>query len=75
MLDMLEIHEDKYLELFLMKCGFSGVQHKQYETDFYFFFFNLESVWIFYFIFIFTPAYILARRQLLIKNGKQSNLK
>lgn len=35
---MLEIHEDKYLELFLMKCGFSGVQHKQHETDLFYFF-------------------------------------
>lgn len=33
---MLEMHEDKYLELFLMKCGFNGVQHKQHETDFHF---------------------------------------
>lgn len=38
MLNMLEIHEDKYLELFLMKCGFSGVQHKQHETDLFYFF-------------------------------------
>lgn len=36
MLDMLEMHEDEYLELFLMKFGFNGVQHKQHETDFYF---------------------------------------
>lgn len=38
MLNMLEIHEDKYLELFLMKYGFSGVQHKQHETDLFYFF-------------------------------------
>lgn len=69
MLDMLEIHEDKYLELFLMKCGFSGAQHKQHETDFYFFFY-LESVWNFYFIFILPPANILLKRQLLIKKVK-----
>lgn len=57
MLDMLEIHEDKYLELFLMKCGFSGVQHKQYETDFYFFFFTWK-VFGFFILFLFLPLLI-----------------
>lgn len=33
---MLEMNEDKYLKLFLMRCGFNGVQHKQHEVDFYF---------------------------------------
>lgn len=57
MLDMLEIHEDKYLELFLMKCGFSGVQHKQYETDFYFFFLTWK-VFGFFILFLFLPLLI-----------------
>lgn len=58
MLDMLEIHEDKYLELFLMKCGFSGVQHKQHETEFnLFFFFTWKVFGIFIlFYFYFTPC-------------------
>lgn len=70
MLDMLEIHEDKYLELFLMKCGFSGVQHKQHKTDLFYFFLTWKLFGFFYFIFMFTFAYIFVRRQLLIKKGK-----
>lgn len=74
---MLEIHEDKYLELFLMKCGFSGVQHKQHETDFNLFLLLGKCLeFLFYFIFILPPAFILVSRHLLIKKGeKKSNLK
>lgn len=54
MLDMLEIHEDKYLELFLMKCCFSGVQYKQHEADFYFFF--TWKVFGFLILFLFPPC-------------------
>lgn len=58
------MHEDKYLELFLMKCGFNGVQHKQHKTDFHF------LTWKVFGFFFFFSAYILVRRQLLLPKGK-----
>lgn len=56
MLDMLEMHEDKYLVRFLMKYGFNGVQRKQHENNLYFL---TLKVFGFLILFIFPPCLYL----------------
>lgn len=65
------MHEDKYLVLFLMKCGFSGVQHKQHENNF---FLTLKAFGFCLLLIFFSLAYtyILVRGQLL--SPKEKNL-